>query len=52
MADYYGPAQRLHIALLDFDFWSRSPHPLSTCHVNNFAHFSPSLGVFNLYLFS
>lgn len=33
MASYNGHAQRLHLALLDSDLWSRSPHSLSTCHV-------------------
>jgi hypothetical protein len=43
MAYYYGPAQLLHLALLDSDFWSRPSHPLPTCHVNNFLHSLPSL---------
>ena len=36
MAGYHGSAQRIHLALLGSDFWSRPSYPLSACHVNSF----------------
>lgn len=45
MADYHGPAQRLHPALSDSYFWSHPSHTLLACDVNNSMHSALSLSI-------